>query len=254
MPPVPKPKSKSAPSGRNRNLIIALAVAAVVVAALIVGSILLTGGNSNDSAATTASTTTTPGGAVEPAVALVSGIPQNGTVLGKAGTTVRMVQFEDLQCPICKEYTDNAFSSVVDEYVRPGRIRLDFRGLAFLGPDSLKALKIAVAAGHQNKLWQVVGLFYANQGQENSGWVTDSLIDQILSEVPGLDAAKVKADAQSPAVAKEIRAFNNEAQKLQVPGTPAFYLGVGVDKLYKIEPRAFVPSEFRPALDDALKG
>ena len=125
--------------------------------------------------------------------------------------TVRMLQFEDLQCPICKQYTDDAFPAIVNEYVRPGRLKIDFRGLAFLGPDSLKALRIAVAAGFQNKLWQVVGLFYENQGAENSGWVTDSLIDEILAEVPGLDAAKVKADANSGAVAKEITAFQAEA-------------------------------------------
>ena len=93
---------------------------------------------------------------IEP-VALVAGIPQKGTVLGSSGTTVRMLQFEDIQCPICKRYTDEAFPAIVNEYVRPGRLKIDFRGLSFLGPDSVKALKIVMAAGLQNKLWQVVG-------------------------------------------------------------------------------------------------
>ena len=59
-------------------------------------------------------------------------------MLGNPDATVRMLQFEDLQCPICKKYTDDAFPAIVDEYVRPGRVKIDFRGLAFLGPDSLK--------------------------------------------------------------------------------------------------------------------
>src|SRR6185503_8555245 len=167
MPPVPKPPT--AKSGRNRNLVIALAVAAVVVAALIAASVLRSGGDDGTSAAATTTadataTDTTGGTAPDPALALVAGIPQNGTVLGQAGTTVRMLQFEDLQCPICKRYTDDAFPAIVNEYVRTGRLKIDFRGLAFLGPDSDKALKIAMAAGLQNKLWQVVGLFYENQG------------------------------------------------------------------------------------------
>ena len=54
-------------------------------------------------------------------------------MLGKAGTTVRLLQFEDLQCPICKRYTDEAFPAIVNEYVRTGRIKVDFRGLAFIG-------------------------------------------------------------------------------------------------------------------------
>ena len=139
-------------------------------------------------------------------------------MLGKSGTTVRLLQFEDLQCPICKRYTDEAFPAIVNEYVRTGRIKVDFRGLAFLGPDSLKALKIAMAAGLQNKLWQVVGLFYENQGAENTGWVTDSLIDEILAAVPGLDAAKVKVDAKGTQVAKQIAAINARGDQAEGAG------------------------------------
>ena len=164
-----------------------------------------------------------------------------------------MLQFEDLQCPICKRYTDDAFPAVVNEYVRTGRIKIDFRGLAFLGPDSLKALKIAMAAGLQNKLWQVVGLFYANQGAENSGWVTDSLIDQILAEVPGLDAAKVKVDAKSAKVANQIAAVQAEATKLGVQGTPWFYLAVGFNPPVNFQPSSLTPSAFRTPIDQALK-
>src|SRR6188472_2898386 len=213
MPPVPEPPT--AKSGRNRTLVIALAVAAVVVAALIAASLLRSSADDESAAttataettATTGTTGTTPS-ITDPALKLVAGIPQNGTVLGKWGTTVRLLQFEDLQCPICKRYTDEAFPAIVNEYVRTGRIKVDFRGLAFIGDDSLKALKIAMAAGLQNKLWQVVGLFYENQGTENSGWVTDALIDQILAAVPGLDAAKVKVDAKTPKVSNQIAAIN----------------------------------------------
>ncbi len=257
MPPVPKPPT--AKSGRNRNLVIALVVAAIVVAALIGVSVLRSSGDSGNTADTTgtadttATTDTTPGDGTDPALALVAGIPQNGTVLGKSGTTVRMLQFEDLQCPICKRYTDEAFPAIVNEYVRTGRLKIDFRGLAFLGPDSLKALQITMAAGLQNKLWQVAGLFYENQGTENSGWVTDSLINQILADVPGLDAAKVKADAKSAKVANQIAAIQAEATKLGVQGTPWFYLAVGFNPPVNFRPGSFAPNEFRTPIDQALK-
>ena len=148
MPPVPKPPT--AKSGSNRKLIIALAVAAVVAAALIAGERPALGRRRRDSAATTAATETTtgttPDGTTDPGARTGGGYPAERNGARQAGATVRMLQFEDLQCPICKRYTDNAFPAIVNEYVRPGRIKIDFRGLAFLGPDSLKALKIAVAA------------------------------------------------------------------------------------------------------------
>ncbi|MEO5633077.1 thioredoxin domain-containing protein [Gaiella sp.] len=258
MPPVPKPPSESK---RNRTLVIAIAVAIAIAGALVAGSYLTRDkGDDAPVAETTATETETETTATEttgttsPALAAVAGIPQNGTVLGNPEATVRLLQFEDIQCPICKKYTDNAFPAIVDEYVKPGLIQIDFRGLAFLGPDSEKALRIAVAAGFQDKLWEVVGLFYENQGEENSGWVTDALVDEILADVPGLDAAKARADAKSAAVTKEIAAVQAEATTLKVPGTPWFYIAIGLNPPYEIQPTALEPSAFRPALDDALKG
>jgi protein-disulfide isomerase len=248
MPPVPKPRNGK--PGRNRTLLITLGIAAVVAAALIAVSIVLTGGDDNS----TAGSTTTSASGSAAAVALVAGIPQSGSILGNPDATVRMLQYEDLQCPFCKKYTDDALPAIMEEYVRPGRVKLDFRGLAFLGEDSRKALRIALAAGKQNKLWEVVGLFYANQGAENSGWVTDDLVDEILAQVPGLDAAKVKADAQTTEITNELDAIQAEATANGVQGTPSFFIATGVNKPYELQIQSLTPDAFRPALDDALKG
>ncbi len=239
MPPVPKPKS-SAGNG-NRNLVLAIVAAAVVAAGLIGGS-LLTRGSSKPSSSST------------DALALVKGIPQHGSVLGNPKAKVRMLQFEDIQCPICKQYTDAALPAIVSEYVRTGKVQLDFRGLAFLGPDSDTALRTIIAAGFQNKLWEVAGLFYAAQGKENSGWVTDAKVDEILAQVPGLDAAKVKSQANSDAVNQEAAAVKGEATVLKLQGTPTFAISIAGAKPYAIQVQTLTPDAFRPALDDALKG
>jgi protein-disulfide isomerase len=57
---------------------------------------------------------------------------------------------------------------LIHDYVREGKLRIVFRGLTFIGPDSEKALRAALAAGEQNRLWHVVDLFYRHQGPENS--------------------------------------------------------------------------------------
>jgi protein-disulfide isomerase len=254
MPPVPKPpkdkKAKSAAPGGNRTLIIVLAVAGVVAIALIAGSVLLTRGGGND-----ASSTTTGSGGTAAAVSLVAGVPQTGTYLGKPTAKVTMRVYEDLQCPYCKRFTDDgALPAIVDEYVKTGLVRLDWRGLAFLGPDSTKALQIALAAGKQNRLWEVMGLFYEKQGAENSGWVTDQLVDDVLASVPGLDAAKVKADAKSAEIANQIAAIQDEASTSGVNGTPSFFIVKGVNQPYQIQVTSLTPEAFRPVLNDALKG
>lgn len=253
MPPVPRPPA--ARRGPDRNLVLAIAVAALVAAALIVGSIVLSGGGGTSAAPAQGSTEgRTTGAGASDGIAFLDGIPQHGTVLGNPGATVRLLQYEDLQCPICRRYTEDALQTIVEEYVRPGKVKLDFRGLAFLGADSDKALRIALAAGRQNRLWHVVELFYREQGEENSGWVTDAKVDEILGRVPGLDAAKVKRDAHSAGIAKEIAAVEAEAARRRIPGTPWFYIGVGTGEPYEVQPASLTPDAFRPALDGALQG
>jgi protein-disulfide isomerase len=98
-------------------------------------------------------------------------------VLGSPDAPVTVVEYADLQCPFCAEWARRAFGEIVRDYVAPGRVRIEFRGLVFLGPDSEVALRTALAAGRQDRLWDVVHLLYANQGAENAGWVTQDLLE-----------------------------------------------------------------------------
>ena len=213
-----------------------------MVAVLVVVSVIAAGGGGDGS------TTTTTGGGSS---ALFEGIPQQNTMLGKQDAPVTLIQFEDLQCPICRDYQSDGFSGIVDEYVRPGKVKLRFAGLAFLGQDSEKALSYVLAAGMQGKLWQYADALYANQGAENSGWVTDDLLERLAGEV-GLDWERLQQDATSTAVKQEAQATAAEAARLQVPGTPTFFVQIGNGQPYHVQPNSFAIEDFRPILDDAL--
>ncbi len=243
MPPKPRtaPPSKR---GGNRNLLIAAGAAAVVVIALVGASLLLRGGD--DGGDTTSTTTVAPS-------TLIDGIPQERAVLGSEDATVTLIQFEDLQCPVCRQYQVEGFPGIVEEYVRPGKVKLRFVGLAFLGPDSEKALLHVIAAGEQGKLWQFADALYANQGEENSGWVTDELLESIAGELE-LDWAKLSADADGAAALQQANAMASEAEQREIPGTPWFYVQVGDGEPYEVRPGSFAIEEFREILDDALAG
>lgn len=235
------------PSGagpRNRNLLIAAAGAAIVVIALVAASLLLRGGDDDTEAAPTTGTTVSPS-------TLLDGIPQDRAVLGNESATVTLIQFEDLQCPICRRYQAEGFPGVVESYVRPGKVKLRMVGMAFIGPDSEKALLYTLAAGEQGKLWQFQDALYANQGEENSGWVTDALLEKIATGL-GLDWAKLKKDADSAVTLQQANSMADEANQKQIQGTPAFYVQVGDQQPYQVNPSSFDPSAFASILDDAL--
>jgi protein-disulfide isomerase len=231
------------PGSRNRNLIVAVVAAAVVVVGLIAASLVL-GGDDSD-ASETAPTTS---GQVS---TLLEGIPQDRAILGSADAPVTLIQFEDLQCPVCKRYQEEGFPGIVDEYVRTGKVKIRFVGLAFIGPDSENALLNVIAAGGQGKLWQLTEALYANQGEENSGWVTDELLESLSTQL-GLDYAKLRSDADAPAARQQANSMATEAEQRNVPGTPWFYVQVGDGEPYEVSPGSFAIDEFRAILDDAL--
>ena len=57
-----------------------------------------------------------------------------------------------------------------------GKIKLEYRGVVIIGPDSVRGLRAIYAAGKQNKLWNFADALYAHQGAENSGWITNEVI------------------------------------------------------------------------------
>lgn len=239
MPPVPSQRSR--PDGRSRGLIAAVAAAVVVVVALVLVSVLLRDGDD----------TSTGGGAG--GTALVDGLPQDGTVLGDPAATVTFLQYEDIQCPFCKEYTEEAFPAIVDEYVRTGKVKVDFRGLEFIGEDSTEALRAVLAAAKQNRAWELIELLYDRQGAENSGWVTDDLVSELARSIDGLDVQQLQEDAASAETTAEIEALAAEAREREVGGTPWFFVAIGDAEPYPVQPQPLTdPAAFRPIFDDAL--
>src|SRR4051812_39909970 len=155
---------------------------------------------------------------------LFAGIPQQGTTLGDPKAKVTLTEFADLQCPFCRQFTAAQLPAVVRDYVRTGKVRLQFRNLSFIGPDSQKAARFAAAVGLQGKLFDFVDRFYANQQTENSGYVTDGFLRKVAGEVKGLDADKAFADERSPAVAKQLTKAQAAAKVAGVDSTPTFVL------------------------------
>ena len=192
-------------------------------------------------------------GATDVAV-LLDGIPQTGVVLGNPNAPVVLVEWADLQCPYCREWTVSAFPALVHDYVRAGKLQIVFRGLSFLGPDSGRTLRTALAAGLQNRLWNVVDLMYRNQGVENSGWASDDLLRSLTGSVDGLDVNRVFDDSGSTGVQGAIDKTATEGDRARVTGTPTFDIGkTGSKVFHRFDPPALTADAFRPAIEQFLR-
>jgi len=162
------------------------------------------------------------GGAAAPKVkpvesSLLAGIPEHDGVLGDPKAKVTVTEFLDLQCPVCAEASKQTLPTLINDYVRTGKVKLQARTLHFIGPDSAKAARAAAAAQEQGKLWAFVEAFYAAQGTENSGYVTDGFLRDV-AEAAGADPDKVVDGTSDEGMTKA----DAEASRLNVDSTPTF--------------------------------
>ncbi len=228
-----------------KPLLLAIAGAAFAAAALVSVSLLGGRGDENEPVATPISHMTHTG-----RDSLLRGIPQDGIALGDPKAPVTLVEYADLQCPYCAQWSREAFPAIVDDYVRTGRVRVVFRGLAFVGPDSDTALRAALAAGRQDRLWDVVHALYLHQGAENAGWVTTDLLRSLGGT--GVDAERMLDESDSAAVDREVRAAASAATAAGVPGTPYFEAGPTGGALAPLKASALDAETFAAELDRIL--
>jgi protein-disulfide isomerase len=246
---------------RSRTaLFVAVGLVAVGIAAgLIVASVVGSGGMEKAApteTAVAAPTTSTDASSVagsSETARLFRGIPQRLNVLGNPKAPVTMIEFADLQCPFCRAFALDALPAIVREYLRPGKVKLVFAGIAFIGPDSETALRATYAAGLQSRLWNFLDLLYRNQGAENSGWVTDDLLRSVGESIPGLDVDAMLTARQGQPVTNALAASQQQSTSAHVNQTPTFFAGKSGGTLQQVGVTALTPEAFRPKLDALTK-
>jgi protein-disulfide isomerase len=224
----PPVQSKGAARSRQASprVLIGAGAVAVVIAVVVVLIVVFTGGGSSTpkNVPTVGSIAAGLSGSAE-VEADFKGIPQKGLTLGSAAAKVTLVEYIDLQCPFCQQFDTQVFPSIVSEYVKTGKVKVEARVLDFIGPDSSRGRKAMVAAGDQNRAFNYAQILYINQRTENTGWLNESMVASAAASIPGLDVTKLLADRNSPAVAKVASGFDTQAAAAKVSETPTLLVG-----------------------------
>ena len=179
------------------------------------------------------------------------GVPQQRATLGDPDAPFTMVEFADLQCPYCARFDREVLAAVIDEFVRPGDLKIEFRPVAFLGPDSSTGAAATVAAGYQDRMWQFADHFDRNQGAENSGYANAEFLGRI-ARARGLDFERWQGESNSKRLVAILRRNARAAHTARVTGTPNFRLGRTGEVLAPFASGPGAPEDFVPRLRRAL--
>jgi protein-disulfide isomerase len=247
-------ESAAAGAARRRRMTqLGGAVAVVIVAIIVI--LIASGGGSNGTKVVKAGSheATEKAKVVE---ATLNGINQSGNVLGNPTAPVTLQYFGDLECPICREFTLGALPKIIQKWVRAGKLKVEYRSLetATREPETFRTQQTAaLAAGKQNKMWYFVELFYHEQGEEDSGYVTESYIQGLAKQVPGLNLTKWQEDRSDPALASQLQSDTQEANNRGFNGTPSFLIGKTGGAMKKLEYSSLSePTSFDEAIEKLL--
>jgi len=154
--------------------------------------------------------------------------PFAGAWAGNPQGDVTLVMFTDYACGYCR-----ASNPDLDRLLRDDpRLRVVWREVPVLGPDSEAAARTALAAAKQDGRYLPLHRAIFAGGRADAGHLAAAV------RAAGVDAGRLAADRNGADVGRELDANLALASRLGVSGTPAFVIGdqllpgaVGHDRL-----------------------
>ncbi len=206
---------------RTRRTQMTIGIVVGVIVVLAVGIAVSSGGGKSETGLLTG---TKSQALVAQVRSLLSGIPQSGATLGNPSAPVTMTYYGDLECPVCQAFTlQGGFPQLVGAEVRQGKVKVVYRSFetATHDPTTFKTQQVAaLAAGQQNHFWDYTELFYHQQGQEDTGYVTEAYLRGIAQQIPGLDFSQWQSARSSQTLAAQVSSDTAAAAGANVDATP----------------------------------
>jgi protein-disulfide isomerase len=140
--------------------------------------------------------------------------PYAGAFAGNPDGDVTVVAFMDYACGYCR-----ASLPAIDELLKKDpKVRIVYREIPVLGPESVTAARWALAAAEQGKFLAFHSALYAMDGPSDANIAA-------AAKLAKLDLPRAEAAIQSKSVEAELRSNAEFGKKLQMTGTPTWVVG-----------------------------
>jgi protein-disulfide isomerase len=169
----------AAQQGRRRGRWMVLALLALAATALIVGIVELSTQKPDRNQVRL--------DGIGDAQEIFGGVQQDGDLLGSPDASVSVQLFDDLQCSSCRDQFLSTIPTLVESYVRPGDVKMEYRHYSFSPSTEELGFFGAEAAADQGYAWPYVYLFFRNQDEAKRVGVSEDFLTAIAGAIPELD-------------------------------------------------------------------
>ena len=169
-----------------------------------------------------------------------------GRITGDSTARTWVVIASDFQCPFCKEWHDQGYRALVDEYVRTGKVRVAYIHFPLnQHRNAVPTANASMCAAAQGKFWEYHDGLFATQAAWGPMSDPRPVLDSLARSL-GLNHAAWSSCYESERMLPLIRADRDRAAAGGVQSTPSFLVGGQVIA-------GAVPIEsMRPVIDSAV--
>ena len=177
----------------------------------------------------------------------VSAFADRARIRGAETAKVWLVEVSDFQCPFCKQWHDETFAKIDQEYVKTGKVRLAYLNfpLTRIHKNAQAAAEAAMCAGVQGKFWEL----HESLFQTQRSWAdlkSPLAVFDSLARAAKVDPKGWNNCMTTHATAKLIQADRDRSTQAGVESTPTFFIG---DRALA---GAYPVDTFRVAIDQAI--
>lgn len=208
-------------AAKQNNLLYLYIAVGVVAMVAVVGLVIFLNRNSNE---------------VKAPMAPVGRTAEGFYYKGNPDAAVKVIAFEDFQCPGCAYFSRNLAPILERDYINTGRVQFIFHELPLtnIHPNAVAAAEAARCAGDQGKFWEMHDQLFNNQSlwaQLSSPLNTFSGYAGII----GINRTTFEACMQAGTHREAILTAAKDAAALGVQATPSFSVNgqlVDSDRLF----------------------
>ncbi len=162
------------------------------------------------------------------AAADVLKIGERDVIMGDLNAPLTIVEYADFQCPFCGRFYETTGKQIREDYVKTGKVKVIYRDLAFLGPESVASAEAAECSKDQKSFWAFHDALYdaeIKDGAENNGNLDKDLFVKLAKQVGMSDIPAFTSCIDSNKYAEEVKNIGTGATALQVNSTPTIFVG-----------------------------
>ena len=157
---------------------------------------------------------------------------QGSTMLGNPNAKITIVEFGDYQCTFCYKFHDETMKKINQEYIKTANVNFIYKDFPLNGEQSILASEASYCAQKQNKFWEYHDILYNNWGGENTGWITENVLQGFARDV-GLNLDEFSQCLENSEYRQKVLDNEQFAREIGINATPSFLI-FNDSELYRI--------------------